>query len=49
MQLEHDAPGNLMAATATEDAPAPTCADEAQWYRVRGEDPPTCPPAPPAS
>ena len=26
MQLEHDAPGDLMAAMLTEDAPAPTCA-----------------------
>lgn len=46
MQLEHDAPGNLMAAIATEDAAAPTCADDAQWYAVRGERPPPCPPGP---
>jgi hypothetical protein len=42
MQLEHDAFGNLMAAWATEDAPAPTCADAAEWYAVRGERAPGC-------
>ena len=25
MQLDHNAPGNLMSAMATEDAPTPTC------------------------
>jgi hypothetical protein len=43
MQLEHDAFGNLMAAWATEDAPAPTCTDAAEWYAVRGERAPACP------
>jgi hypothetical protein len=43
MQLEHDAPHTLMAAMATEDAEAPTCADDAQWYRIRDRTPPACP------
>jgi hypothetical protein len=46
MQLQHDAPGALMAAMVTEDAPAPTCADAAQWHRLRGQDSPGCPPSP---
>jgi hypothetical protein len=46
MQLEHDAPGNLMSAIATEDAPTPTCADAAEWYAVRGERAPACGPSP---
>ncbi len=44
MQLEHDAPGDLMAAMLTEDAPAPTCADAAEWYEARGQTGPPCPP-----
>ncbi len=43
MQLEHDASGNLMAAMATEDAPAPTCTDSAEWYEARGRPSPACP------
>ena len=43
MQLDHNAPNNLMAAMATEDAPTPTCTDAAQWYAVRSEPAPTCP------
>jgi hypothetical protein len=42
MQLEHDAPGNLMSAIATNDAPTPTCADDGEWYSVRGERAPAC-------
>jgi hypothetical protein len=42
MQLEHDAPGNLMAAFATSDAPTPTCADQAEWFSVRGRQGPRC-------
>lgn len=42
MQLEHDASGNLMAAMATDDAPAPTCTDVAEWYEARGQLAPTC-------
>jgi hypothetical protein len=44
MQLEHDAPRNLMAAMATEDAPTPTCTDAAEWYEARGEPARACPP-----
>ena len=44
MQLDHNAPNNLMAAMATEDAPAPTCTDAAQWYAVRSAQAPACPP-----
>lgn len=44
MQLEHNAPGDLMCALATDDAPAPTCADDAQWYELRGQPAPACPP-----
>jgi hypothetical protein len=44
MQLDHNAPGNLMAAMATEDAPTPTCADAAPWYEARSQPPPACPP-----
>lgn len=44
MQLEHNAPGNLMAAMATDDAPAPTCTDDSQWYEARGRLAPTCSP-----
>ncbi len=43
MQLDHNAPGNLMAAMATEDAPTPTCADAGQWYEARGQTAPACP------
>jgi hypothetical protein len=43
MQLDHNAPGNLMAAWATEDAPTPTCADDAQWLEARGQTAPACP------
>jgi hypothetical protein len=43
MQLDHNAPGNLMAAMATEDAPTPTCADAAPWYEARSQPPPACP------
>lgn len=43
MQLEHNAPNNLMAPMATEDAPTPTCTDAAQWYALRGETGPACP------
>lgn len=43
MQLDHNAPGNLMAAMATEDAPTPTCADGAQWLEARSQPLPTCP------
>jgi hypothetical protein len=42
MQLEHNAAGNLMAAMATEDAPAPTCTDNSQWYQARGRHDPAC-------
>jgi hypothetical protein len=42
MQLDHDAYGNLMAAMATEDAPFPMCADEAEWYAVRNDPGPQC-------
>jgi hypothetical protein len=42
MQLDHDAPGNLMGAMATGDAPSPTCADDSEWYAVRGEPHPHC-------
>ncbi len=42
MQLEHNAPGDLMAAMLTDDAPAPTCADDAQWFELRGEPAPAC-------
>jgi hypothetical protein len=44
MQLEHNAPGHLMAAIATQDAPVPTCTDSAQWYEARGEPAPSCTP-----
>jgi hypothetical protein len=44
MQLEHDAPHDLMGAMATDDAPAPTCTDDAEWYEVRGERVPACSP-----
>jgi Matrixin len=43
MQLDHNAPGNLMAAMATEDAPTPTCADAAQWHEARSQSVPACP------
>ena len=43
MQLEHNAPNNLMAPMATEDAPTPTCTDASQWYALRGESAPACP------
>ncbi len=43
MQLDHNAPGNVMAAMATEDAPTPTCADAAPWYEARSQSPPACP------
>jgi hypothetical protein len=42
MQLQHNSSGNLMAPMATEDSPAPTCADDAQWYAIRGEHPREC-------
>jgi hypothetical protein len=44
MQLDHNAPGDLMAAWATEDAPTPTCTDAAQWYALRNQPAPDCPP-----
>jgi hypothetical protein len=44
MQLDHNAPGNLMAAWATEDAPTPTCTDAAQWFDVRDRQAPACKP-----
>jgi hypothetical protein len=44
MQLEHNGWGNLMAAMATEDAPTPTCTDDAEWYAARGRNAPTCSP-----
>jgi hypothetical protein len=43
MQLDHNAPGNLMAAWATEDAPTPTCTDDAQWFELRAQTAPACP------
>jgi hypothetical protein len=43
MQLDHNAPGNLMSAMATEDAPTPTCTDDAQWYEARSQPVPACP------
>jgi len=46
MQLEHNGPGHLMAAMVSDDAPAPTCADDAQWYELRGEHVPPCPDPP---
>lgn len=42
MHLNHDAPANLMAAMATDDAPTPTCTDDAQWYVARGRRAPHC-------
>jgi hypothetical protein len=42
MQLDHNGPGNLMAAWATEDAPAPTCTDAAQWFEARDQSAPAC-------
>jgi hypothetical protein len=42
MQLEHDAFGNLMSPMATEDAPTPTCTDDAEWYAARGRKAPAC-------
>jgi len=42
MQLEHNAPGNLMAPMVTDDASAPTCTDDLQWFDVRGERAPAC-------
>src|SRR5580698_3230887 len=43
MQLDHNAFGNLMSAMATEDAPTPTCTDDAQWYEARSQPVPACP------